>query len=301
MVGLERAVLALVTETSSGLRGRIRRRLSSALALGYVAAAYALRPHPFYLGLGFALLGLILSLLLVKETRGHARQEAASLAGSRESQHPRAAAQPTFAHVLLLTSWRNRALFAVSQAGMANNLNDGLAWGLLPLFFAAAGLGVEQIGLLAAVYPGVWGVSQLVTGGLSDRLGRKGLIVAGMWLQAGALLLLPLTQEMPLWVAAMVLLGLGTGMVYPTLLAAVSDVAHPDWRASAVGVYRLWRDGGYALGALSAGLLADLLGASWAIAGIGVLTFASGALVLGRMYETLPARQASGETSEPRP
>ncbi|MBI2912113.1 MAG: MFS transporter [Chloroflexi bacterium] len=271
----------------------------AALASGYVAVTYALRPQPFYLGVAFALLGLLLSWLLVRETRGHARQEADSLAGRPGSQHPQPAARPSFAHILLLTSWRDRALFAVSQAGMANNLNDGMAWGLLPLFFAEAGLGIDQIGLLAAIYPGVWGVSQLVTGGLSDRFGRKGLIVAGMWLQAGALLLLPLTQQVPIWVGAMVLLGLGTGLVYPTLLAAVSDVAHPDWRASAVGVYRLWRDGGYAVGALSAGLLADLLGAPWAIAAIGVLTFVSGGLVLGRMYETLPLRRAPAR-SQPR-
>jgi MFS family permease len=166
-------------------------------------------------------------------------------------------------------------------------LNDGLAWGLLPLFFAAGGLGVAQIGLLAGVYPGVWGVSQLATGAVSDRVGRKPLIVGGMWLQAGALALLPLTHGVIPWAAAMVLLGLGTALVYPTFLAAVSDVAHPSWRASAVGVYRLWRDSGYAIGALLAGLLADRFGVPWAIVGIAALTFASGMVVLVRMHETL--------------
>jgi len=139
----------------------------------------------------------------------------------------------------------------------------------------------------------VQGLGQLATGALSDRLGRKGLIVAGMWVQAVGIGLVVLTQGFLPWAGAMVLLGLGTALVYPTLLAAVSDVAHPAWRASAVGVYRLWRDGGYALGALLAGVLADLLGVSWAIAGIALLTFASGVVVLIRMYETLPAKRAS--------
>ncbi|HEX2172810.1 MAG TPA: MFS transporter, partial [Dehalococcoidia bacterium] len=184
-----------------------------------------------------------------------------------------------------------RALFSASQAGMVNNLNDGMAWGLFPLLFAAAGLAVSDIGLLAAIYPGVWGVSQLATGALSDRLGRKGMIVAGMWVQAAGIFLLLLTRGFMPWATAMALLGLGTALVYPTLLAAISDVAHPEWRASAVGVYRLWRDGGYAVGALLAGILADLLGVSWAVAGIGFLTFLSGVVVLARMYETLPAKR----------
>jgi MFS family permease len=180
---------------------------------------------------------------------------------------------------------------------MVNNLNDGLAWGLFPLFFAAAGLTVTQIGLLAAIYPGVQGLAQLGTGALSDRLGRKGLIVAGMWVQAVGIALVVLMQGVAPWAGAMVLLGLGTALVYPTLLAAVSDVAHPAWRASAVGVYRLWRDGGYALGALLAGVLADLLGVSWAIIAIALLTFASGVVVLVRMYETLPTKHVSGTRS----
>lgn len=259
----------------------------AALASGYLAAAYTLRPQPFYLGVVFALAGLLVSVFFVRETHGHARHEATLLDGA-------AAPAPdklSFAQILLLTSWKDRALFAASQAGMVNNLNDGLAWGLFPLFFAGAGLGVAQIGLLAAIYPGVWGIAQLGTGALSDRLGRKGLIVAGMWVQAIGIGLVVLMQGFLPWASAMALLGLGTAMVYPTLLAAVSDVAHPDWRASAVGVYRLWRDGGYALGALLAGVLADLLGAPWAIAAIALLTFASGVVVLIRMYETLPAKR----------
>ena len=267
----------------------------AALASGYLAATYALRPQPFYLGVVFALAGLVLSVFFVRDSHAHARHESRLLDGpSGPDGSTGRPDQPSFAQILLLTSWKDRALFSASQAGMVNNLNDGMAWGLFPLVFAAAGLGVDQIGLLASIYPGVWGLAQLGTGALSDRLGRKGLIVWGMWVQAVGILLVLVTHGFAAWAAAMALLGLGTAMVYPTLLAAVSDVAHPEWRASAVGVYRLWRDGGYAVGALLAGLFADLLGVSWAIAAIGALTFASGVLVLGRMYETLPGRQGSG-------
>jgi MFS family permease len=192
-----------------------------------------------------------------------------------------------------LTSWKDRALFAASQAGMVNNLNDGMVWGLVPIFLAGAGSSLEQVGLIAATYPGVWGLSQLLTGALSDRWGRKWLIAAGMWVQAGGIGLFVIGQGFWVWFMGAVLLGLGTALVYPTLLAAVSDVAHPEWRASAVGVYRLWRDGGYAVGALAAGLLADILGIPIAIAAIGGLTFLSGVIVAGVMYETLP-RQKNG-------
>jgi MFS family permease len=267
----------------------------AALASGYVAAAYGLRPQPFYLGVAFALAGLILSLFFVRETLGHARHESRMGRGStgREALTRPAAALPSFRQIVALTSWKDRALFAVSQAGLVNNLNDGMAWGLLPLFFAAAGLGLEQVGALAAIYTGTWGLAQLATGALSDHLGRKGMIVAGMWVQAAGIFAVLLARGFLPWVAGMALLGLGTALVYPTLLAAISDVAQPAWRASAVGVYRLWRDGGYAVGALLAGALADTLGVSWAIAGIGLLTFASGLVVLGRMYETLPKAGSS--------
>jgi MFS family permease len=270
----------------------------AALASGYLAATYALRPQPFYLGIAFVLAGLLLSLFFVRESHGHARLESQLLRRTAApDETARAARQPSFAQILLLTSWKDRALSAASQAGLVNNLNDGMAWGLFPLYFAAAGLTLEQIGLLAAIYPGVWGVCQFATGALSDRLGRKGMIAAGMFVQALGIFLIVFSQGFAAWVAAMVLLGLGTALVYPTLVAAVSDVAHPDWRASAVGVYRLWRDGGYALGALVAGLIADALGMSWAIAGIGLLTLASGFVVLARMYETLPAKRPAGATA----
>jgi MFS family permease len=254
----------------------------AALASGYLAATYGLRPQPFYLGVVFAVAGLLLSVVFVRDSRGHARVEAKQFNSSGTTP------QPSFGHVFALVSWKDRALFSTSQAGLVNNLNDGMAWGLFPLYFAAAGLAVEQVGLLAAIYPGVWGLAQLGTGALSDRLGRKGMIVGGMWMQAAGIVLVLLGTGFPVWAAAMGLLGLGTAVVYPTLLAAISDVAHPDWRASAVGVYRLWRDGGYAIGALLAGVVADLLGVTWAIGGIAALTFASGFVVLARMYETMP-------------
>jgi MFS family permease len=259
----------------------------AALAAGYVAAATALRPQPFYLGLAFGLAGLLTSLLLVRETRGHAHHEAALTADAQP-----ASTQPlSFGRIVWLTSWRDRRLFAVSQAGLVNNLNDGVAWGLLPLYFAAAGLSLEEISLLAAAYPAVWSLAQLGTGALSDWTGRKPLIVAGMWLQAAGLALFVLARGFWPWLGAATLLGLGTALVYPTLLAAIGDRAHPSWRASAVGVYRLWRDSGYVVGALLAGLLADQLGMGWAVGAVAGLTGLSGAVVAVVMGETLGSSQ----------
>ncbi|GHO63260.1 MFS transporter [Ktedonobacter sp. SOSP1-52] len=273
----------------------------AAIAAGYLAATYGLRPQPFLLGAAFALAGLVLSLLFVRESHGHARHEAALLApsaGQTASAAPLATMVstdrpkgPSFKDIFLLTSWKNRTLFGVSQAGLVNNLNDGLAWGLFPLFFAAGGLSIVQIGLLTGIYPAVWGFGQLVTGALSDRIGRKGMIVGGMILQGCAIGLLPLLHGLGWWATSMGLLGLGTALVYPTLLATITDVAHPDWRASAVGVYRLWRDSGYALGALLAGVLADLFGVSWAMVAIGALTALSGVVAQAVMAETLPRIQ----------
>ncbi|HEY4690952.1 MAG TPA: MFS transporter [Anaerolineae bacterium] len=265
----------------------------SALLTGYLAATYGLRPAPFIPGIAFAILGLLLSALFVQETHSHARHEAQNQ--PRRAGRKQPANEQTnplsFAEILLLTSWKDRALFAASQAGMVNNLNDGMVWGLLPLFLSGKGLPIDQVGIIAAAYPGVWGLSQLITGALSDRWGRKPLITVGMWVQAIGIGLFVVGQGFGAWLGGAVLLGIGTALVYPTLLAAVSDVAHPEWRASAVGVYRLWRDGGYAIGALLAGLLADSLGIPFAIAVIGGLTFLSGVVVAGVMYETLPARR----------
>jgi MFS family permease len=258
----------------------------AALASGYLAATYSLRPAPFLLGIGFAVAGLVLSVVFVRDSHGHARHEARLLGAA-----PARAAGPTFGAIFRATSWSDRALFAASQAGLVNNLNDGLAWGLFPLYFAARGASLKEIGWLAAIYPGVSGLSQLGTGVLSDRTGRKGLIAAGMWVQAGGIGVILVAGRFWWWMAGAVLLGLGTALVYPTLIATIGDVAHPEWRASAVGVYRLWRDAGYAVGALLAGVLADLLGVRWAIGAVAALTFASGVVVAVRMYETLGARR----------
>jgi MFS family permease len=274
----------------------------TAYLTGLIAARAGLRPEPFYLGLAYAGLGLGLSVLLVRETRGHAELEA-SLANADPTTAPNQSPDsgPSAAsgerlstrEVLVRTSLREPALSACSQAGLVNNLNDGLAWGLLPLLFARGGLPVSQIGLLAALYPAVWGLGQLLTGPLSDRLGRKPLITAGMLLQALALAGTAVAGSFPPWAASAILLGVGTAMVYPTLLAAISDVAHPSWRATAVGVYRLWRDAGFAAGALLAGLVADLAGLQAAVWVVAALTAASGLIVAVRMYEThRPMRQA---------
>ena len=198
--------------------------------------------------------------------------------------------------VFVLTSFREPALSSCSQAGMVNNLNDGMAWGLFPLLYARGGLSVAAIGTLAAIYPAVWGLGQPLTGALSDRLGRKWMIAVGMWVQAAGIGLIAGGSGFGVWVAASLLLGVGTAMVYPTLLAAIGDVAHPAWRASAVGVYRLWRDAGYAVGAVLAGVLADAFGATTAVWTIAFLTAGSGLVVALRMYEThRPMNQAPGD------
>jgi MFS family permease len=257
----------------------------TALATGLIAAEYGLRPEPFFLGLAYAALGLGLSTLCVRETRGHAWHEAEAYA---DEQLQRAGLST--GEVFALTTVREPALSSCSQAGMVNNLNDGLAWGVFPLYFASVGdLSVGSIGVLAAIYPAIWGIGQLFTGAWSDRIGRKWLIAWGMWVQAVAIGVIAATGSFGSWALGAVLLGAGTAMVYPTLLAAVGDVAHPSWRASAVGVYRLWRDAGFAAGALVAGALADAFGARSAIWGVAALTAASGVLVALRMYETHPS------------
>jgi len=270
----------------------------TAYLTGLIAARAGLRPEPFYLGLAYAGLGLGLSALLIRETQGHAQLEArladtdrATNANPGPDRGPAASGGERLStrEVFVRTSLREPALSACTQAGLVNNLNDGLAWGLLPLLFVRGGLPVGRVGLLAALYPAVWGLGQLVTGPLSDRLGRKPLITAGMLVQAVALAGTALAGSFLPWAASAILLGAGTAMVYPTLLAAISDVAHPTWRASAVGVYRLWRDAGFAVGALLAGLIADLAGLEAAVWAIAALTAASGLIVAVRMYETHPS------------
>jgi MFS family permease len=242
----------------------------TAFLTGYIAAHYGLRPAPFYLGIGYAILGLALSCLLVRDTREHVQLEAR---GNQEQ-----IALTNFWEIFSRTSFRDRNLFAACQAGLVNNLNDGMSWGIFPLFFVSFGLSVERIGILKAVYPAAWGILQIATGPLSDRWGRKGLIVAGMWVQSAGLSLTAFTRSFEWWLVGSLLLGLGTAMVYPTLIAAVSDASHPTWRARSLSVYRFWRDLGYAIGALSAGLIADSFGLSAAINAIAALTFISGAV-----------------------
>jgi MFS family permease len=268
----------------------------SALLTGFLAASYGFRPVPFIPGLLFAGLGLFLSFFFVRETREYAHYEAElalkkAQPGNAANNNRKEPVGLSFGQVFARTSWGDKALFSSCQAGMINNLNDGMVWGLVPLLLASNGVSVERVAIVAATYPAVWGIGQLFTGALSDRWGRKWIIVAGMWLQAVGIGLFVVGQDLRSWLVAAVLLGFGTAMVYPTLLAAVSDVAHPTWRGSAVGVYRLWRDSGFAIGAIIAGLLADAFNIPVAIAAIGGLTFLSGAIVAAVMYETLPGRR----------
>jgi len=249
----------------------------TAFLTGYLASRYGLRPVPIYLGIGYAAFGLLFSVLLIRDTRDHVRVETAG--------HARQEAPIRFSEVFAMTSFRNRNLFAASQAGLVNNLNDGMSWGIFPLFFSSLGLGVERIGILKALYPASWGLLQVATGPLSDRWGRKGLIVWGMWVQAAGLVITGSTGHFTWWILGSLLLGIGTAMVYPSLIAAVSDASHPSWRARSLSVYRFWRDLGYAIGALSAGLIADFFGFSAAILTIGGLTFVSGVVVAAVMRE----------------
>ncbi len=275
LVGPSRRGLAMGLNESAGYLALAL----TALLTGNIAAHAGLRPEPFLVGIAYAALGLGLSVLVVRETRGHADHEATTHMGPSDL---------TDRQVFAQTSLREPALSAASQAGLVNNLNDGLAWGLFPVLFITAGLTLGETGLLVALYPAVWGFGQLATGALSDRLGRKHLITAGMLLQAAALAGFAAGNTFTAWAIASILLGGGTAMVYPTLLATIGDVAHPSWRARAVGVYRLWRDLGFAVGALLTGVLADVFGIREAIAVIAGLTAGSGLLVAVRMYETHP-------------
>lgn len=285
LVGPQRRGLAMGLNEAAGY-GAVA---ATALATGWIAARWGLRPEPFYLGLAYAGLGLTLSTFAVRETQDHAQFEAVTHGGgSNDLEHL------STAQIFRLTSFRDRALSSCSQAGMVNNLNDGLAWGLFPIFFGAAGLGVGRIGILAALYPAAWGLGQLYTGGLSDSIGRKPLIAGGMMVQAAALAWMAATSGFWWWAGGALTLGIGTAMVYPTLLAAIGDVAHPGWRARSVGIYRLWRDGGFAVGALLAGVVADVISVEAAIYAVAVLTALSGLFVTVRMYETHPRTISDG-------
>jgi MFS family permease len=260
----------------------------TSLSAGYLAEQYGLRPAPFLLGIAYTALALLLSGVFVRETRGHAHHEAARHTPRSDGLHDHLHADLTDRQIVAQTSLREPALSSASQAGLVNNLNFGLSWGLFPLLFATADLTVGQIGLLFALYPGVWGVGQLVTGTLSDRIGRKHLVTTGMGTQSVALAVIALGDSFAGWAVGTVLLGAGTAMVYPTLLAVVGDVAHPAWRGRAVGVYRVWRDLGYAVGAVLGGLVADALGLQAAVWAAAVVSAVSAVGVAVRMYETHP-------------
>jgi MFS family permease len=275
LVGKERRGLAMGLNEFAGYVAVA----GAAWLTGWIAARSGLRPEPFYPGVAFVVIGAALSILMVRDTHAHADLESRA---HRASAHP---VSPS--DVFWRTTVTDRTLSTVTQAGLVNNLNDGMAWGLFPLVFAAANMSLDRIGALAALYPATWGVGQLATGALSDRFGRKWLIAIGMWIQAAGIGVIVLSQDLGGFATGAVLLGLGTAMVYPTLLAVIGDVASPVWRASSVGVYRLWRDLGYALGALLAGSTADLLGLDGAMALVAAITFLSGVVVAVRLPETL--------------
>ena len=248
-----------------------------ALMTSYLASAYALRPVPFYPGIAFSVLGLLLSVFFVRETKPFAELESRTVSPQNEGE------SLSLIEVLARTGWKNRNLLAANQAGLVNNLNDGVVWGLIPVFLSQAGLPLEQVGIVVAAYPLMWGLGQLGSGALSDVVGRKWLIVTGMWVQASSIVLLVVGQGFGQWLAAALLLGVGTALVYPTLLASVSDAAHPGWRSSAIGVYRLWRDSGFAVGALLGGIVADVFGLGVAVLSVAGLTFLSGVVVASMM------------------
>lgn len=267
---------------------------------GYIAAIYGLKPYPFFLGIVFALLGFIISWLIVKDTRNFTLLEmkenqeefAKTNDNNQLDRHKKATANErfgnlTFLQVFIETSWKNRSLLSVSQAGLINNLIFGVSWGLFTLYFASLNISINDIGFLKALHPGVWGVLQLVTGSLSDKVGRKILIYPGMIVQGiGIWIVLLSVNSLIGNIVGMSFLGIGTALVYPTLLAAISDTAHPKWRATSLGVYRFWRDLGFVFGAIGVGFITDLSTNSIAIQLVAWIAIASGIFVLLVMKET---------------
>ena len=281
LVGKERRGLALGLNEFAGY-------VSVALVgfvTGYLASMYGLRPYPFYLGIVFAMLGLIISWVIVKDTRKFTEQEIKNDLSNENVN----VSKPdlNFKQVFVQTSWKNRTLLSVSQAGLINNLIFGVTWGLFTLYFASFAVGISEIGFLKALHPGIWGVLQLLTGTFSDKVGRKVLIYPGMIIQGIGIWVVLFTGSMLGWIIGMSLLGVGTALVYPTLLAAISDVAHPKWRATSLGVYRFWRDLGFVFGAVGIGYISDLFGLNNAIHLVGFLAVGSGIFVLVVMKETI--------------
>jgi len=252
---------------------------------GYLASTFGLKPYPFYLGIIFAILGLAISWIIVKDTRKFTsleiKEDASESAGQETDVN-----DLSFKEVFLQTSWKNRTLLSISQAGLINNLIFGVTWGLFTLYFASFAIGVSEIGFLKALHPGIWGVLQLLTGTFTDKVGRKILIYPGMIIQGIGVWVVLFTNFYWGWIVGMALLGIGTALVYPTLLAAISDVANPKWRATSLGVYRFWRDLGFVFGAIGIGFLADLFGLNIAIQLVAFLAIGSGIFVLTIMKET---------------
>jgi MFS family permease len=252
---------------------------------GYLASTFGLKPYPFYIGIIFAILGLVISWIIVKDTKKFTSLEIKEDA-SESLKEGTNVSSLSFKEVFLQTSWKNRTLLAISQAGLINNLIFGVTWGLFTLYFASFAIGISEIGFLKALHPGIWGVLQLLTGTFSDKVGRKVLIYPGMIIQGIGVWVVLFTNFYWGWIAGMSLLGIGTAMVYPTLLAAISDVANPKWRATSLGVYRFWRDLGFVFGAVGIGFLADTLGLNTAFHLVAFLGIASGIFVLTVMKET---------------
>lgn len=242
-----------------------------AFATGWIAAEYGLRPYPFYLGIGLAVAGLLGTLFWVKDTRYHVAAEAVQSGIVK------------LKNVFWETTWGNPSLGSITQAGLVNNLNDGMVWGLLPMLLATKGFTLAQTGIIVSIYPAIWGLGQLGTGKLADHFNHKKMLTWGMALQGLALLgFLPATESWQ-FIGLSIALGLGTAIVYPTFLAAIAGRTHPQQRAESIGVFRLWRDLGYAIGALLTGIIADTFGLHWSVAAIGGLTMISAGMIWARM------------------
>lgn len=252
----------------------------SALITGYISNTYSLRPEPFYLGIFYVLSGFLISIFFIKETKYYLDLETNKNIKEEfiyKSQK----------EIFLNTTIKDKNLSSIVQAGFVNNLNDAMVWGLFPIFLASKDIGIQNIVIISSIYPLSWGIFQLFTGALSDKIGRKILIVYGMCIQAIGILITVVSYTFYLFCLSSLLLGIGTAMVYPTLLASISDIVEPSIRATSIGIYRFWRDFGYVIGALISGIISDIFGIDKAIWFIGYLTLISGIIVFFRMSETL--------------
>lgn len=242
-----------------------------AFLTGWIASKYGLRPYPFYIGIALSLFGFFGSLFFIKDTKHHVAKEISS-------NHI-----PLLKNIFWDTTWKNKNLGSVTQAGLINNLNDGMVWGIFPILLAQKNFSIEQIGIITATYPAVWGLGQLVTGKMADNFCKKDMLFTGMLLQGIALLIMPWAETMTHYIILSIILGWGTAMVYPTFLATVAENTNPIDRAKSLGIFRLWRDLGYAIGAILTGIIADALGINASIIVIGLLTVSSAIVILNRM------------------